>query len=167
MKIVRIIMSKPLPNKQNVNNPSLGWLLSRVTRLWRGVISQAVNPMEMTEARWSAMMNLKMLGEGTSQHMLATELGIEMPSLTRTVNQLVNLNLVERRPHPSDGRCHCLWFTPAGSECIEMLTGSVNMVRAELTKGISNDELNALFKVLRKLEQNASIMLNKYHVGEK
>jgi len=41
------------------------------------------------------------------------------------------------------------------------------MVRAELTKGISNDELNALFKVLRKLEQNASIMLNKYHVGEK
>lgn len=160
-------MSDSLRDDNNLNKPVIGWLLGRVTRLWRAAISQTVNPMGMTEARWSVMMSLKILGEGTTQNMLASELGIEMSSLTRTVNQLVELDLVERRAHPSDGRCHCLWFTQAGNKCMQALTGGVDLVRAELTKGVSAKELTIVFSVLKKIEHNACVMLNKYTEGDK
>ena len=160
-----------MPNTQydysKLNNPAIGWLLGRVFRLWRSAISQTVNPMGMTEARWSVMMNLKTLGDGTSQHTLASELGIEMPSLTRTVNQLVELDLAERRAHPSDGRCQCLWFTQTGNKCMQTLTGKVDSVRTELTKNVSDEELTVLFTVLKKIELNACIMLNKNNEGDK
>ncbi|SIS42039.1 MarR family transcriptional regulator [Neptunomonas antarctica] len=160
-------MSGALGKYRKLKSPALGWLLGRVFRLWRSAISQSVKPMGMTEARWSVMMNLKILGEGTSQHRLAGELGIEMPSLTRTVNQLVELNLVERRAHPSDGRCQCLWFTETGHECLQTLTGCVDEVRSTLTQGISDEELDIVFAVLKKLEHNAANLLNKHSEGDK
>lgn len=165
--IVEFNMSNSLHDDKNLNAPTIGWLLSRSSRLWRGAISQTVNPMGMTEARWSVMITLKVLGEGASQNSLATELGIEMSSLNRTVNQLVELNLVERRAHPSDGRCHCLWFTPAGKVSIQTLTGAFNLVRDELTNGISDEELSTLFNVLKKIEYNACKKLNKPYEGGK
>lgn len=113
------------------------------------------------------MITLKVLGEGASQNILASELGIEMPSLNRTVNKLVELDLVERRAHPSDGRCQCLWFTPAGKISIQTLTGAFNLVRDELTKGLSNEELTTLFNVLKKVDYNACTMLNKPCEGGK
>ena len=150
---------------RKLNDPALGWLLGRVFRLWRSAITKTVSPMGMTEARWSVLMNLKTLGEGTSQHMLASELGIEMASLSRTVNQLVTLNLVERRVHPNDGRCHCLWFTSTGRECMQTLSGGVDLVRCELTKDVSAEELDIVFSVLKKIEHNACSMLNKDNDG--
>lgn len=151
---------------KKLNNPTVGWLLGRVTRLWRSAISQAVKPLGMTEARWSVLMNLKMVGEGASQNRLATELGIEMPSLNRTVNQLVELDLVERKPHPSDGRCQCLWFTDAGQQCMRALTGRVDSIRGELTQDISEAELATLFNILKKIEHNACVLFNKPSSGD-
>lgn len=158
-------MSDSTPENKNSNGPTVGWLLSRVARLWRASISQTVNPMGMTEARWSVMMTLKIIGEGISQNMLASELGIEMSSLNRTVNQLVELDLLERRAHPSDGRCQCLWFTQAGNITIKSLTSSVDVVRAELTQSVSSEDLMTLFNVLKTIEHNACIMLNKQCEG--
>lgn len=146
---------------RKLNNPAMGWLLGRVFRLWRSAISQSVKPMGMTEARWSVMMKLRTLGEGVSQHTLASELGIELPSLNRTVNQLVELNLVERREHPSDKRCKCLWFTPAGNQQLQTLETFVGAVRTELTQGITDEELDGMFNVLKKIESNACALLDK------
>lgn len=146
---------------RKLNNPAMGWLLGRVFRLWRSAISQSVKPMGMTEARWSVMMKLRTLGEGVSQHSLASELGIELPSLNRTVNQLVELNLVERREHPSDKRCKCLWFSPAGNQQLQILETFVGTVRTELTRGITDEELDDMFNVLKKIESNACELLDK------
>ncbi|MEH6709643.1 MAG: MarR family transcriptional regulator [Paraglaciecola polaris] len=160
-------MSHTTGQYRKLNNPALGWLLGRVFRLWRSAISQSVKPLGMTEARWAVMMNLKTLGEGTSQHTLASELGIEMPSLNRTVNQLVELNLVKRREHPSDRRCKCLWFTQAGNTQLQALDAYVGSVRGELTQGITDEELDGMFNVLKKIESNASALLNKPMEGDK
>lgn len=146
---------------RKLNNPALGWLLGRVFRLWRSAISHSVRPMGMTEARWSVMMTLRNLGEGVSQHTLASELGIELPSLNRTVNQLVERNLVERRAHPSDKRCKCLWFTDAGNEQLQTLESCVGKVRSQLTDGITEEELDSMFNVLKKIESNACALLDK------
>jgi MarR family transcriptional regulator for hemolysin len=158
-------MSVSKSEHRQLKNPAMGWLLGRVFRLWRSAISQSVKPMGMTEARWSVMMKLRMLGEGSSQHTLAMELGIELPSLNRTVNQLAELNLVERRAHPSDRRCKCLWFTQEGKKQLESLEEVVGAVRTGLTEGISDDELDGLFNVLKKIESNACALLDNATEG--
>ena len=51
----------------------LGNQIGRVHRLWRSAITAAVQSLDMTEARWTAMLHLKMLGEGATQQALAQE----------------------------------------------------------------------------------------------
>ena len=68
--------------------PSMGASMGRVHRLWRSAINQAVGKLGMTEARWAVLMHLDEIGEGSTQQALATQLAIEMPSLTRTLDQL-------------------------------------------------------------------------------
>ncbi|AOM00764.1 MULTISPECIES: MarR family transcriptional regulator [Cobetia] len=135
--------------------PSLGGLLGRVHRLWRTSITTAVEPLGMTEARWTVMVHLEKLGEGCTQQMLASELGIEMPSLTRTLNQLECQQLIRREPHATDRRARCLWFTEAGHECLVQLGERIARVREELYVGFEDESLDQLAGMLQALERNA------------
>lgn len=68
--------------------PLLGVMPGRVHRQWRTTTITSVKPLGITEARWTVLVHLSKLGEGCTQHALATDLGIEMPSLSRTLSQL-------------------------------------------------------------------------------
>lgn len=88
--------------------------------------------------------------------MLASELGIEMPSLTRTLNQLEARQLIARVAHETDKRARCLWFTEQGRQCLAQLTERIERVRAELYVGFDDEELNAFARALLQFEDNAS-----------
>ncbi len=49
---------------------------------------------------------------------LAEQEGVKPPSMTRTIASLEALDLVSRRPHPSDGRQVLVTLTPAGKETL-------------------------------------------------
>lgn len=134
--------------------PSLGGALGRVHRLWRQAISHAVSPLELTESRWAVMVHLDHLGEGCSQHALAHQLAIEMPSLTRTLNQLEQQALVERRPAPNDRRAHTLWFTEQGRRVMADLEQHINAVRTAIYGNLSGEQLNQLADIVCTMESN-------------
>lgn len=136
--------------------PSLGGQVGRVHRLWRTAITSAVRSLDMTESRWTVMVHLEKLGEGCTQQMLASELGIEMPSLTRTLNQLEAQQLIARVPHETDKRARCLWFTEQGRQCLTQLTERIERVCAELYVGFDDEALNAFARTLLQFEDNAS-----------
>lgn len=135
--------------------PSLGAVLGRVHRQWRSAVNLAVAPLGMTESRWTALMLLKKTGEGCTQQTLASKLSIEMSSLSRTLNQLQQQGLIERRTDPEDKRVHCLWLTPEGAEMVEALAVRIGTIRDEIYAGISEAELDAFASVLVKMEANA------------
>ncbi|TBW51248.1 MarR family transcriptional regulator [Marinobacter halodurans] len=134
--------------------PSLGGALGRLHRLWRRAITDAVSPMAMTESRWSVMVHLFKLGEGVSQQSLARELEIEMPSLTRTLNQLEDQALIERRPDPHDRRAHTLWFTPRGRELVTQMEARIKAVRADICEGLTAEQLDQFAQVITVMENN-------------
>ncbi|PCD01165.1 MarR family winged helix-turn-helix transcriptional regulator [Halopseudomonas pelagia] len=140
--------------------PSMGAALGRVHRLWRAAINQAVGELGMTEARWAVMMHLDKMGEGCTQQVLATELAIEMPSLTRTLNQLEQQQLIERRRDKTDRRVHCLWFTEQGREQVELLAVHIAQVRKDIYQGLSDQQLDAFAEVLLSMEHNVRELLN-------
>ena len=133
--------------------------MGRVHRLWRSAINQTVGKLGMTEARWAVLMHLDEIGEGSTQQALATQLAIEMPSLTRTLDQLEQQSLIERRRSTTDGRVHCLWFTAAGREQIHLLEDHIAQVRSEIYQGISAEQLDAFAEVLLSMESNVRSLL--------
>jgi len=147
--------------------PSMGAALGRVHRLWRSALNQSLGELDMTEARLAVMMHLDKLGEGCTQQAMATELAIEMPSLTRTLNQLQAKQLIERRRDAADGRVHCLWFTAAGREQVCLLDAHIAKVREQVYRGLTDQQLDAFAEVLLSLEQNVRELLgNQQEVGQ-
>lgn len=146
--------------------PSLGGMLGRVHRQWRVAITNAVKPLGITEARWTAMVHLSKLGEGCTQGALAADLGIEMPSLSRTVSQLEAQRLIERRSVAGDRRARSLWFTPAGVECLRELEARIESVRQHLYRGLSDERLNAMADSLGMIEANARQLIRPHDAEE-
>lgn len=134
--------------------PSLGGALGRVHRMWRQAISDAVSALDMTEARWSVLIHLDHLGEGCSQQALAQELAIEMPSLTRTLNQLEQRALIERRNDPADRRAHTLWFTEAGRRMVADVEQRIRGVRFDICQELDDHQLSEFARVLCVMESN-------------
>mgnify|MGYP006133867971 FL=1 len=85
--------------------------MGRVHRLCREAVTIAVEPLGLTQSRWTALMHISMRGEGLTQLELANSLGIEMPSLTRTLKQLEEQSLIVRRVDKHDKRSKRLYFT--------------------------------------------------------
>lgn len=52
---------------------------------------------------------------------LAQALGLDKSTLSRTLDALVAAGLVERAPHPEDGRAHRVALTPAGQEAVQRI----------------------------------------------
>lgn len=132
--------------------------MGRAQRLWRDVINDLAKTHQLSESRWQVMVNLEKIGEGATQQQLAAELCIEMPSLTRTLNQLEEQGLLERRPSPTDKRSHSLWLTEQGHQVSNQLEHQVNEVRKAVTHGLSDEQLNNFAEVLIVIERNAKAL---------
>lgn len=151
--------NEQLPDIKDILKMPLGNQLGRVHRLWRSAITAAVQSLDMTEARWTAMLHLKILGEGATQQALAHELGLEMPSLSRTLNQLVAQQMLERRPHPTDKRAQCLYFTAEGLVVLDELIKRTIAVRQALYQDLAAADIQQLLQALTLMERNARQLL--------
>ena len=79
--------------------------LARRLRLERG-------DSDLTFTQLAALATLERLGDTTIGELAAAE-NVKPPSMTRTVNTLVDMELVTRRPHESDGRQVVVGLTAA------------------------------------------------------
>ncbi|WP_336367537.1 transcriptional regulator SlyA [Marinobacter sp. C2H3] len=139
----------------------LGLQLAHVHRLWRSVISQTVAPLGLTPPRWTLLVMLRHLGNGTSQKRLADALSIELPSLTRTLGQLETQGLIARQLCNDDRRVREVTLTAAGQRVLADLDAHASEARARLLDGISSAERQHLSTLLDRIERNACLCLNK------
>lgn len=78
---------------------SLGTDLARLVRMWRAVIDNRLKPLGLTQTLWVTLHNIHQLPPDQSQIQLAKAIGIEQPSLVRTLDQL------EKRSYQPDSLC--------------------------------------------------------------
>ena len=98
---------------------------------------------------------MRMLQEAGTLHIseIGDELLISRPQMTYLIDRLVNLNLVERRPDPSDRRTINVCLTDEGKsivrERIELVRGTFKAAISRL----SIEELGELSASLKKLRE--------------
>ncbi|EKE84516.1 transcriptional regulator SlyA [Idiomarina xiamenensis] len=155
-----------LMNQHLLRKTELGMKLSKVTLQWRHAIDLAVKPMNLTQSSWLAMYYLSRLGDGCSQIILARELGIELPSLTRTLTKLEDDGLIKREASEADRRARLLHFTKKGKTVLEQVQEKVMKIRAQMLAGFSPADHEHLMKLLDRLDNNAQITQETIAAGK-
>jgi MarR family transcriptional regulator for hemolysin len=90
-----------------------------------------------------------------TQHDLAAALGIEGPTLTRHLDGLESAGFVVRVRDEADRRALRVETTEAGRELHERLHKVAKAFDRQLRKGVSDDEVDELRRLLLRLEENA------------
>jgi MarR family transcriptional regulator for hemolysin len=141
---------------------NIGWNLSRAALSWRHVVDLYMSDLGFTQSRWIAMLHLKRIGEGCTQSELASNIGIEQPSLIRTLNQLCEAGYLQRKESEHDARCKTLWFTSKGKEVLQEMQTIADQGRHALLDGLSDEQRELLNDALLGIITNAQKMSSKH-----
>lgn len=132
----------------------LGSDLARLVRVWRALIDHRLKPLELTQTHWVTLHNIHQLPPEQSQIQLAKAIGIEQPSLVRTLDQLEEKGLISRQTCSSDRRAKRIKLTEKAEPLINEMEEVIGKTRDEILSGVSKQEVETLLHLIRKLEQN-------------
>lgn len=135
---------------------NIGWILSRAAFAWRHAVDLHMAELGLTQSRWIAMLHLDRVGEGCSQKDLATDIGIEQPSLLRTLNLLEEAGLIIRQVSEEDARRKTLWFTDKGRQLMQSVEATALKGRQQMLQGLSAQERAELYTLLNKIVINGT-----------
>lgn len=127
----------------------------RVEQIVLGRAEALLRPLGLTFARYELLVLLDFSSRGEMPlGKLGARLQVHPASVTNAVNRLESDGLVERVPHPDDGRTTLARITPEGRRIAAEATKVLNeQVFSDL--GWTNSELRTLFRVLRKFREAA------------
>ncbi|WP_313651918.1 transcriptional regulator SlyA [Pantoea sp.] len=132
----------------------LGTDLSRLVRIWRALIDQRLKPLELTQTHWVTLHNIHQLPPEQSQIQLAKAIGIEQPSLVRTLDQLEEKGLITRSTCASDRRAKRIKLTQQAEPIIEQVESVIDETRDDILSGISQEEIGQMVTLIARLEKN-------------
>ncbi len=89
--------------------------------------------------------------EGLNAMALCAHARVEPANVTRTLQSLERLDLVERRPHPTDGRAQLFYLTARGRSMAETVGSEMGRLSSEILDSMDEEEARCLEMGLRGL----------------
>lgn len=133
---------------------ALGIDLAKLVRMWRSIIDQRLKPLGLTQTLWVTLHNISQLPPEQSQIQLAKAIGIEQPSLVRTLDQLEQKGLILRSTCADDRRAKRISLSEKAQPIIAQLEKVIIESRKEVLQGLTSEELETLSHLICRLEQN-------------
>lgn len=137
----------------------LGRQVSRVPRLWRAILDERLAPLGLTQTRWMTLYCLYKGHQGSVQRELASVVGVEAPSLVRTLNQLASQGLIERRTCGGDRRSKRIYLTHKAAPLLQKIQDVVSQSRLEMLEGLDEDEVEQLVALMTRIDANCQNLL--------
>lgn len=146
---------------------SVAFQLARVPRIWRAIIDRRLAPEGLTQTRWVTLYHLWRLGDDQPQRELAQAIGVEAPSLVRTLDQLAEQGLIERRPGEFDRRTKHIFLTKAAMPLLQHIESVVTEAQREMLASLNAAEVAQFSALLTRIEDNGLTMLEKEQEQER
>ena len=128
--------------------------IMRAQQLMLARVEEALKPFELSFARFELLRLLAFTREGILPMASAiARLQVHPTSVTNTVNRLERDGLVERAPHPEDGRAVLLALTDSGRTLIERATAALNEVFE--SPRMSEEDTATLVRILARFRKDA------------
>lgn len=142
-----------MPNETLERN--LGFLLHDAAHLLRTRFEQKARGLGLTRTQWRALAHIER-NPAINQAKLADILEVEPISLARLIDRLEKLELVERRPHPTDRRMHTLHVARKAVPMIDKLHVLGAATREEALAGLGKADRERLLEMLLRIKSNLS-----------
>jgi len=139
-------MTKPLNDQEQ-----FGLCLGLVARLWRAEIDRQLAAFGLTESRWLTLLHLSLLPESVTQRELADAVGVQGPTLVRTLDRLEAEGLIERRTEGADRRTKSVHLRAEAAPILERIEEITAAVRAEIFSDISHTEVTTCLKAFEQI----------------
>lgn len=147
----------PLTKIRNQELMSLTVALGLLQRAYRAKADKVVAPLGLSSAIAWPLVLIGRHPEGIRPGSLSEELGIEGPSLVRSLNQLVDAELVIRQSDTVDKRAKTLFLTPAGSAIRTQIEAMLIKFRSALFEGVPQEDIQACLRTFALLERRLGI----------
>lgn len=123
--------------------------LMRVHQLVLTELDEILRPLGLTFARYEVLVLLSFSRHGSlSLGKIGERLQVHATSVTSLVQRLAAAELIERRPHPNDGRAVLAAITPRGRELMDAATSLITDAQFALGS-MSEGQADELFTILR------------------
>ncbi|MFA6615234.1 MAG: MarR family transcriptional regulator, partial [Hydrogenophaga sp.] len=88
---------------------------------------------------------------GITSRQLCTALDILPPNLVGMIKSLDRRGLIERKPHPTDGRAQGLHLSPAGIKLQKAAQRTATQLESDVAGQLSDEELQTLKTLLHRI----------------
>lgn len=133
--------------------------LNVLARRYSAYAGKRIETLGVTNTMAWPLVMLGRLGDGTKLRVLANTLCIEDPSLVRTVDQLAEAGLVERKDDLHDRRAKALYLTPKGRVICKQVEAEFKTLRTEIYADVSDEDMRACLRVLDAMTQQLGISM--------
>jgi MarR family transcriptional regulator for hemolysin len=143
------------PRSAPPTRPPIGLHLTRVSKGVSHAFDQALVAAGGSQPMWLVLISLKTRSVA-SQRELAEAVGIQGATLTHHLNAMEADGLLTRRRDPANRRIHVVELTEAGEAAFHRMRVAAVAFDERLRAGFSDDELDALRRVLDRLHDNVA-----------
>jgi DNA-binding MarR family transcriptional regulator len=127
----------------------IGPLMSRVHQGLREAFETRLEPVGITPAEWGILSHLRHGVETPAE--LADCLGVNRAAVTRLLERLTEIGLVERAPNPDDRRSILVRPSARGAKAAEQAAELAEEVGQTFTAGLENGEREEFGRLLHKV----------------
>lgn len=132
-----------------------GYLLAKVCRAHRGNVGARLSEVGLHAGQEMVLIQL-WREDGLKGGELAARLGVEPPTITRTVRRMESCGFVERRPDLTDARSFRVHLTGKGRALEEPVARIWEEVEEKTLQGLSPEEKLVLRRLLARVRENLS-----------
>ena len=132
---------------------SIGFLVHQADLYLVNHLLSLFKPHDLTVEQWKVL-NRLVETDGLTQRELARKNSKDPTTLVRILDKMERKGLVERRDHPDDRRVFRITLTPRGRKLQAQLAPLAVRSSQDATRGMSEAEVKALKRLLRKVHAN-------------
>ena len=118
---------------------SAGFLANHIARLFAAGLQVRIKPLGLTTGTFPALLEL-WEEDGLTQKALVERLDIEQATMANTLRRMERDGLVQRRPHPADGRSQQVWLTRKARSLREDALAAATAQNEFALAGLAPDE---------------------------
>lgn len=133
----------------------LGPTIGETARCWRNKLDERLRPLGLSQSRWLVLLHLSKQGDGVVQKDLAQWIGIEGPTLARTLDRMTEDGWIERREYPTDRRAKTVHLTQQSHDVIKKIQKVATQLRSELIAEIPPKDIETCMRVLQQIKHSA------------
>lgn len=120
-----------------------------VARWWTTLIDEAIKrDTGHSRTSWQTLFSIAFSGETTTTMSLSQRMGVQWPSLVRTLNHLELDGLITREGNPDDRRSRLISVTPAGAEIIRQVKPVLDRTRHDILGHVTDEQLRQAIQLL-------------------